>query len=199
MSNVLQLTIAKFRAFAWNSNWRMIRSSFIKFRQQFKITNIICRTKFRGNRSLDVSCIEPENRPKSWWKWWSDSKTAQVRQNVSHLTTHFWPRWFFFHFLSPKSCSIFFFSQAANHRILIFVWSCRAINVSKMFGFTFWKLPQNESSKINVLNGWNESAKLWYYSPTLGLNWRDASLLRSVAMWLTSILTLLGNLTSWGL
>ena len=48
---IFQLTSSKFQTFAYNS--RTIRSSNMKFGQQFEINELDVFTKFRGNRSRD--------------------------------------------------------------------------------------------------------------------------------------------------
>ena len=48
---IFQLTSAKFQTFAYNS--RTVKSSNMKFRQQFEINELHVCTKFRGNRSRD--------------------------------------------------------------------------------------------------------------------------------------------------
>ena len=50
-SAIFQLTRAKFQTFACNS--RTVRSSFMKFWQQFEIIELYVYIKFRGNRSRD--------------------------------------------------------------------------------------------------------------------------------------------------
>ena len=50
-SAIFQLTSAKFQTFAYNS--RTVRSSYMKFRQQFEINKFYVCTKFRGNRLHD--------------------------------------------------------------------------------------------------------------------------------------------------
>ena len=50
-SAIFQLTSAKFQTFAYNS--RTVRSSYMKFWQQFEINELYVCTQFRGNRSRD--------------------------------------------------------------------------------------------------------------------------------------------------
>ena len=52
-SDICQLTSAKIQTFAYNS--RTVRSSNMKFEQQFEINESYVCTKFRGNRSRDFS------------------------------------------------------------------------------------------------------------------------------------------------
>ena len=50
-SAIFQLTSAKFQTFAYNS--RTVKSSYMKFWQQFEINELYVCTTFRGNRSSD--------------------------------------------------------------------------------------------------------------------------------------------------
>ena len=50
-SAIFQLTSAKFQTFAYNAE--TVRSSFMKFWQQFEINELYVCTKFRGNRQRD--------------------------------------------------------------------------------------------------------------------------------------------------
>ena len=50
-SAIFQLTSAKFQTFAYNP--RTVRSSYMKFWQQFEINKLHVRTQFGGNRSRD--------------------------------------------------------------------------------------------------------------------------------------------------
>ena len=50
-SAIFQLTSARFQTFAYNS--RTVRSSNMKFEQQFEINELYACTKFRGIRSRD--------------------------------------------------------------------------------------------------------------------------------------------------
>ena len=61
-SAIFQLTSAKFQTFAYNS--RMVRSSYMKFWQQFEINESYVCTKVEAIGHVTL-VLEPENRPAS--------------------------------------------------------------------------------------------------------------------------------------
>ena len=99
-STIFQLTSAKFRTFAYNS--RTVGSSYIKFGQQFEITELYVCTKFRGNRSRDFRFRTRKPARKFGVKSGLSQKRLSTAKNISYgcmsqdtlssQPTHFWPR-----------------------------------------------------------------------------------------------------------
>ena len=82
-SAIFQLTSAKFQTFAYNS--RMVKSSYMKFRQQFEINELYVCTKFRGNRSRDFGFRTGNPPRKLGVKSGLSQKRLEVRQKIFHM------------------------------------------------------------------------------------------------------------------
>ena len=123
-SAIFQLTSAKFQTFAYNS--RTIRSSYMKFWQQFEINEQYVCTKFRGNRSRDFgfrtrkpphkfgvnSGLSQKRRKygKKYFTWLYVLRYPFIPINplLAAMRFIFLFFLFFFLFFLPKFCMLFF-------------------------------------------------------------------------------------------
>ena len=127
-SAISQLMSVKFQIFAYNS--RTIRSSYMKFWQQFEINELYVCIKVRGNKSCKFGCRTRKLPHKFGIKIGLSQKRLKygkkyfiwlyVLRYPFIPTNPLWPRCSFFFFFLPNFCTPFF-SWSTKHGNLIFV------------------------------------------------------------------------------
>ena len=165
-SAIFQLTSAKFQTFAYNS--RTVRSSYMKFGQQFEINELHVCTKFRGNRSRDFGfrTRKPPRKfgvksglrqkrlkyGKKYFIWLYVLRCPFIPTNPLLAAMSF----FFFFFL----CAFLLNHKTSKSNFCVKLFSCKRNFFSRNFlGQLHRELPQNGAPK----NQFFERLKLQCY------------------------------------